>query len=278
MGAIALGLSTAIFWGTADFLGGLQSRRLPLTLVTVCSQGTGLVIVIVAIAVVRPSIADWQNIVFATIAGLALGVGILAFYGGLARGTMSVVAPIGATGVAIPVLIGLVTGDHPSSVQTIGVIATATGVISVSRTSVATGALDSRTMVLGVVAAIALGGFLVAMDAAGGDLLWAVLGSRIGSVLVLGIVAIRERPRTNDLTRGSLAAIAGIGVIDLCGTASYALATKAGLLSLVSVLCSLYSVVTIVLARTVLDERLSSTQVLGVGAALTGVGLIAAGA
>jgi drug/metabolite transporter (DMT)-like permease len=58
----------------------------------------------------------------------------------------------------------------------------------------------------------------------------------------------------------------------------FAVATNHGLLSLVAVAGSLYSAVTVVLARFILGERLTSIQVTGVIAALTGVALIAAGA
>ena len=69
--------------------------------------------------------------------------------------------------------------------------------------------------------------------------------------------------------------LAGIGVFDNGANALFALASSRGLLSLVAVLGSLYPVVTAVLARTVLHERVSRVQLVGITAAIIGVVLIA---
>ena len=59
--------------------------------------------------------------------------------------------------------------------------------------------------------------------------------------------------------------------------AFFTLGTDTGLLSVVSVLASLYPVATVVLARAVLKERLAAIQGVGVAIALLGVAMIAAG-
>jgi drug/metabolite transporter (DMT)-like permease len=68
-----------------------------------------------------------------------------------------------------------------------------------------------------------------------------------------------------------------IGVLDTAGNALFALATTESLLSLVAVLGQLYPVVTVLLARILLGERLSTGQGLGVLGAFAGVALITAG-
>ena len=68
-----------------------------------------------------------------------------------------------------------------------------------------------------------------------------------------------------------------IGVLDLGANGLYALATQEGLLSVVSVLGSLYPAVTVVLARVVLAERIARVQQVGVVLALAGVVAISAG-
>jgi drug/metabolite transporter (DMT)-like permease len=67
-----------------------------------------------------------------------------------------------------------------------------------------------------------------------------------------------------------------IGVLDTAANVLYASASVLGLVSLAAVLASLYPVVTVLLARVVLAERLSLSQGLGVLCALVGVGAIAA--
>ncbi len=69
----------------------------------------------------------------------------------------------------------------------------------------------------------------------------------------------------------------GNGVLDVSATLFFAVATTRDLLSLVSVLGQLYPVVVAFLAFLVLHERVSRPQLVGVGAAVAGVVLIAAG-
>ena len=57
----------------------------------------------------------------------------------------------------------------------------------------------------------------------------------------------------------------------------FGLASTRGLLSVVSVLASLYPVVLVALARVLLHERIAQHQLAGVAVALGGVALISAG-
>jgi drug/metabolite transporter (DMT)-like permease len=66
-------------------------------------------------------------------------------------------------------------------------------------------------------------------------------------------------------------------VLDSLANLLYAVGTQRGLVSLVAVLASLYPVATVVLARTVLGERVTGAQGAGIALALGGVALIAAG-
>ena len=69
-----------------------------------------------------------------------------------------------------------------------------------------------------------------------------------------------------------------MGVFDVTANSLYAVATNHGLLSLVGVAGSLYSVTTVLLAWFVLGERLDRVRLSGVAVAVGGVALIAAGA
>ena len=222
-----------------------------------------------------------EDLVPAALGGTAGAVALTAFYRGLAIGTMSIVAPISATGVAVPVVVGLAGGDRPGALRLVGIAVAVAGVVLATREAAPAGspqrAVARRSLALALVAALGFGSFFVGMDAAAdADVFWALLAARAASLTMLCGAAIAVRPRLprDPLTLGLLA---GIGGLDLGANGLFAAATTEGLLSLAAVLSSLYPVVTILLARGFLHERVRQTQGVGVVAALAGVVLIAGG-
>ena len=186
---------------------------------------------------------------------------------------MSVVAPISATAAAVPVLVGLVEGERPSTLQVAGMAAALAGVILASREPVEEGGPPPNRAAIGLalVAAAGFGTFFVALDRASAqaDVSWVIVVSRSCSLILLVLAALAARP---GLPRDGTS-----GVLDLGANGLYALATREGLLSVVSVLGSLYPAVTVVLARVVLAERVARVQEAGVVLALAGVVAISAG-
>jgi drug/metabolite transporter (DMT)-like permease len=280
--AAVLALASSISWGLSDFLGGFQSRRHALLAVLVLSQGLALVILVVAVLAGAPTEHDTAATVWAASVG-ALGLlALMAFYRALAIGTMSVVAPISATGVAIPVLVGLISGERPSALQVAGIVLACAGVILASREAPAADAAARRSgrMAIGLalLAAIGFGSFFAGIDRAeeSADVAWVLLSARTADVLLLGIACAVVRPRlpTAPATLGVLAAI---GIFDLLANLLFVLAAGRGLLSVVGVLGSLYPAVTVILARVFLHERLTRTQDAGVVVTLAGVVALAAG-
>jgi drug/metabolite transporter (DMT)-like permease len=277
--AAALGFAAAVSWGFADFLGGLLTRRIALAAVLLVSQLTGLSAIAVVVAVGTPETPAVGDIVPALIAGASQLVGIAALYGALALGTMSVISPISASGAAIlPVIVGIATGERPTSLQYAGMAAALVGAVLATRTAgePAAGPASRRALALAAVAALGFGGFYVGMDAAvdGGDPYWSLLAARTTAAVLLVGVLVALRPRL-DARRVDVPALALIGILDVTANACFTLGADTGLLSVVSVLASLYPVTTVVLARAVLGERLGAVQAAGVAIALTGVALIA---
>ena len=129
---VPLGLSSGLCWGTADFFGGIQSRRLPALTVAFWSQAAGALALAVALAIqgTRPVPA---GVAWGLAAGVGSGCALVLFYRSLAEGTMSVVAPISACGAIVPVAAALLTGNQPGSLAALGVLVAITGVILVSR-------------------------------------------------------------------------------------------------------------------------------------------------
>ncbi len=280
--AVALGLGSALCWGLADFVAGLQSRVQHVLAVLAISQLAGTIGLLILVLIVGGSFPSGGAAAW-TITGAVAGIlGLFAFYAALASGTMSIVAPISATGAAIPVAAGVALGERPSVVQWLGLAVAMAGVIASSREpahgDAGRAATHRRAVGLALLAAIGIGLFLLGLDRATetADPLPATLLGRVCSTTLVLVLLVAIRP---PLPRapGTIGLILLAGVLDAGANALYALATVEGLLSVVSVLGSLYPAVTVVLARLVLAEKIAWWQQAGVGATLAGVGLIAAG-
>ena len=279
--ALGLALGAALAWGTADFLGGLTTRGLPVLTVLVASQGIGLVALGIVVAAggggAAPATAD---VLYGMLAGVALAVGLGALYQGMAVGVMSVVSPISAAGAAIPIAFDLARGDRPSLVQGAGVAAALAGVMLVSRGlagAVGEGGSTTAGAGLGLLAAAGFGTFFVAIDsAAGSGVVWATLSQRAGVVTVVVLALAVVRPSLG-VPRRLVVPLLSIGALDLTATMLFAAGTQEGLTSLVSVVASLYPAATIALAFVLLGERLHRVQQAGAVAVLAGVALIAGG-
>jgi drug/metabolite transporter (DMT)-like permease len=279
--AVALGLSSSLFWGLGDFLGGLQSRRVRVLAVLLVSQASGLAAIAIGIAIARPEAPPLVDLWPAAAAGLAGAIALSAFYRALAIGTMSIVAPISATGAAVPVVVGIAGGDRPAALQLAGIVAAVVGVVLASREldePHPEGHVPERTSIaLALVAALGFGTFFVGMDAgADASVPWALVANRVASVTaVLLVVGAARVPLPGSPRR--LAPLVLVGLLDAGANGLYAWGSTEGLVSVVAVLGSLYPVATVLLARLVLGERVRRVQEVGIVAALAGVVLIAAG-
>ena len=281
MVAVVLALSSSLCWGTADFLGGLQSRRRPLVTVLLVAQVAAVTFGAIYVIASQDAFPDAGPALLATGAGAAGCLALAAFYRGLAIGTMSIVAPISATGAAVPVLVGVASGERPGVVQVVGIALAMVGIVLAARepSDAPPSGPGARTSIgLALLAAVGFGTFFVLLDRATehGGAPWSLLLVRAGEVAMLGALALVQRP-TMPSGLGDAAPLLLIGTIDFAATAFFALATEHGLLSIVSVVGSLYPAVTVVLARVVLAERVSRSQELGVIATLAGVVAISAG-
>jgi drug/metabolite transporter (DMT)-like permease len=209
------------------------------------------------------------------IAGLVGLVGLSAAYRGMAIGVVSVVSTIAATGPVVPIVVGLVLGERPSLLQFGGIVVTLAGIalLAFDRRPQAGGKLVPGVG-LALLAALAFGIFLVAIRyASRPDPLWGVLATRTGSVLALLMLGVAFRSRIN-VARADVPPLFAVGVLDVSADVFFAFATTVGLLSIVSILSSLYPVATVILARIVLKERMARLQQAGIGLALAGVLLI----
>ena len=274
--AIVLALGASVCWGVGDFLGGVSARRLRVLGVLAISQAAGFV----AVALVAPfaggDFLGTEASLAAVGAGCSGAIGLAALYRGMAVGAIGVVAPISASAAVIPVAVGIARGERPATIQLVGVALALIGVVLVSREHGQTGRLAAGVP-LALVAAAGFGSYFLFIDrASADDAFWAVTVARLASsALALTAAAVAGALR---VPRASLPVLIAVGLFDVGANVLLALALNEGFVSLVSVLASLYPVVTIMLAIAVLHERPGREQAIGGAAALVGVGLISAAA
>ena len=276
--AAALALGASVAWGIGDFLGGLKSRTLSPLAVLAVAQPVGLAMLLIASSI-RWEPFPGRTVLWAAPAAVLGTLGLIAFYRGMAAGSISLVAPIAATGALIPVAFGLATGERPSELQFFG-IALAVGGAVVTSYERGTGSRQPRVAAgvgWALLAAVGFGGYFIPMHAAAqADFLWAALVFRICSNTLVLTAVLAVRPTLSRSPR-ELATIACIGLADTGGNVLFAAAASQGLVSIVSVLGSLYPVVTVMLARIYLRERVGRVQEAGAAATLTGIVAVSAG-
>lgn len=279
-----MGLGSGLCWGTADFFGGLQSRSRPALAVAIWSQAVGALALALVLALFGGPFSAGGS-VWGLAAGIFGGLGVLFFYSALARGTMSVVAPIASCGAVVPLVVAALAGEMPSLLASAGIVAAMVGVVLVSlpgqhQPTSANPGFSPVVLALSLGAAAAFGVFFLLLDrgaaAAGGSTLWVIGGARISSLSLLVLMALVSR-RPAPWPGRTIVPIGLIGIMDTAANALFAFATIEGNLAIVSVLGSLYPVTTILLARIILAERLARPQAAGVTLALAGVAGMAAG-
>lgn len=273
---VLLALASAVVYGVGDYFGGRASRRQASVVVAALGQSISLVLVIVAVAVMGtpvPSAATWG---WSAAGGVVGALGIAGLYHGFAHGDVSVVAPTSAVvGAVVPVVIGLATGERPTAIALVGIVIAVTAVALVS------GAIGThqhntppRIVALAVGVGACFGLLFVALDRADSDSgMWPLVIARFASVPMLLLVAgaggarpVRHRPSLQ------LAAIAG--VFDMGANVLYLEAVRGGMLTIVSVVASLYPASTVALAFVLDKERLTRWQAIGLGAAAVALVLV----
>jgi drug/metabolite transporter (DMT)-like permease len=275
MFAAALALAAAVSWGIGDFLGGLKSRTLRPIAVLIVAQPIGGALLGIWVAI-RGEGPPGTNVFWASLAAIFGTIGLIAFYRGMAAGALSIVAPIAGAGAAIPVVWGLARGDNPSAYQELGFAAALVGVVLASFERRPEAARLAGGVGWAAIAMVAFGAYYVPMHTASqGDFLWAAFVFRLTSTSLVATAWLALRPPS--ARRADLPTLAAIGVLDTGGNVFFAAASENGVVSVVSILASLYPVVTVLLARAVLHERVHRSQELGIALALTGIVLISAG-
>ncbi len=275
--AVVLALASAVVYGAADFLGGLASRRTSVFGVVAMSQVIGLVALLALLPWLGGPV-DAADLGWGAASGLAGAAGLMIFFRTLARGVMSVVAPVTAvTAAAVPVFVGLLGGEAIGVRAAVGIALALAAVVLVSAESGLSALRTARPAALApaLLAGSMFGLFFVLLDRTSSEAgLTPLVTARLASVALVVAIALAGG-QSLRVTRAALPLVALSGIGDMSANALFLLATQAdGQLAITGVLASLYPVSTVILAQILLRERLVGAQVAGLFSAVAAVVLI----
>lgn len=274
-----LALLSSASWGTADFLGGQISKRYRAIFVVGVSQAFGLLLMLVVASATGAWNTPSTYLPWSILASISGFTGLILFYKAMATGAVGVVSPITALGGVGPVILGLFSGDQPTTIQFVGLFVALVGVVLASGPELSgEGGAKPVLMAVGatIMFAICLCAIAIGSQTSAVMTMTGMRASTVAILAVLGAVAIARGRRAGMPSGTDLTAMAFIGVLDVSANLLFGIATTTGLLSLVAVLGSIYPVVTVLLAWQLLHERLRPVQYVGVVMALGGVAAIVA--
>ncbi len=275
--AVVLALLTAVVYGSADFLGGKATRHVSAIGVTLVGQFFGIAVLGIATFMADtpvPPPSDWA---WSALAGILGSSGLVVFYKAMSSGHMTVAAPTAAVmGAIVPIVAGLIMGERPSTAT---LIAMPVAVIAIALISDILGPgnhrAPARTISLAMMGGSLFGFVFVALHQTTSDSgVWPVFIMRMTSIPYLAVLFFITHSRIKGV-RTHIAPTVGSGLLDSIANWLYVLAVREGLLSVVSVIVSLYPGTTMMLAVGVDHERVHRSQIFGVALAALAVCVIA---
>jgi drug/metabolite transporter (DMT)-like permease len=278
---IILAGTTSLFFGFSDFFGGVASRADNEVSVTAAAHVTGLVLLTIALLIFPAQAVTRSDILYGMATGVCSAIGVTCLYGALARGRMSVVAPItAALSGCVPAAYDFATGTalRPVALAGLGLALVAIIIVSSVGHPEDRAGMPPIAIGLSLVSGLAFaGGFIfLSMTGKAAGIAPLVVVRLVSVVLLAALALIRGRGKYTLVRKAWLPAI-GAGALDVAATTAMLFAIRSGPLSVASVLGSLYPVATILLARFVLKERLHWAQRVGVALALVAVIMAALG-
>lgn len=257
-------------YGVADYCGGRASRSISPMTVTFVGQSAGLVVLLVLVLLSGVPIPPASDFIWGGIAGVAGSTGLLAFYKAMGSGFMTVVAPVSAvTATAVPVVIGLMTGERPGILALCGI---PVALIAIALVSDVLGPNHRRAprsiVIMAFVAGATFGSLFVILghtNDAGG--LWPVVAMRFTSVPYMALVMFFMKRKPSE-AKANLPVVVASGVLDSVANALYLLAVRHGLMSIVATINSFYPSSTLLLATRLDKEKIHRSQAVGLALAV----------
>ena len=274
---------SAILAGGADFLGGFASRRAVGIRVAVFAQAAGLPFAFTLAIAWGFDRLTGTDIAWSAAGGAAVGYGFACFYTAMGRGLISVVAPVAAvTGAVMPVVYALVQGERPGWPALVGIVIAlvAVSVVSIAPSDPAQPQIAVTPSLIGLsmLAGSGFGLFYICFSRISDDSgMWPVAIERTAATATLVVVALALTRGPVQGMRGVAPFAVGAGALEVAASVPLLLALQRGPIAVAVVLSSLYPVITVMLAGTLLRERMSRLQQVGVWSALASVVLISTG-
>jgi len=271
---ILMAFISALVWGSADFTGGMATRRRDQYQVLVLSALSGLGILIIAALIFRESFPSWNGVIWAALAGLTGLVGIAALYKGLSIGESAVVAPTSAViGAGLPVAFGFLTQGLPDPIRLVGFVLAFAGIWIVSQTSTEKTSEHRKGFLLAVIGGLGFAGFMICMSRVDSAKVFTPLIVARSMVVLGSWVMLLLNKTSFPAVRGNWISVLA-GVLDAGGNIFFMLAKHFTRLDTAVVLSSLYPAATVILTGLILKERISLKQWGGVIVCLAAIVLI----
>ena len=278
MQPIILSVIACFGWGIADFIGGYKSRELNVLSILAISNLSGLLLISIMILYKGQPLPGDLYLIWAVLAGPIGITAMVLLYRSLAVGVISILAPISATGVILPVLWGLYRGDTMSGVSMLGIFMAVLGcLLAVMETRPGRNKKKlTRGVGMALGAAVLVGLYFIFMDhASTHHPVWAAFILKATTTFCLEPVVIISRS-SMAVGRPQFLILLFMGLADAAAALSFALAASGGMLSQVAVISSLYPAVTVILSACIVKERITRFQAAGVVLAIAGVAMISA--
>jgi drug/metabolite transporter (DMT)-like permease len=275
--AILFGISSALVWGAADFIGGLTSKRTSPFRVLYLAELAGLVPFLAAALLSAEPIPSASDLMWGALGSLVGLSGLVMLYSALAAGQMSIAAPVSALLAAVlPVLFGLFTIGLPSASTFVAFGLAMPAIWLISKGSGQGGwRLHLANLRRPLLAGILFGLYFILIHSATVHaFFWPLVMARLTGFIALGAYAlVRRQPALppRDLWRLCLAN----GILDVGGNAFFVLAARSGRMDVAAVLGSLYPASTVGLAWILLREKITRPQLAGIIMAFAAIVLFA---
>ena len=263
--SIIYGISSALAWGAADFIGGIVSKRTNAIRVLYLAEIASFIPFIFLAILLREPLPPAVDLAIGAMASVLGLIGLVFLYRALADGQMTIAAPVSALFAAlIPVIFGFFTLGFPSIATMIGIGLAFLAVWFISQTDSTNWRFNISDLRLPLLSGFFFGFYFIAIHKATDNaFFWPLAMARFAGFAALGIYAlITRQPAMPPRDTWALCIING--VIDIAGNSFYVLATHTGRIDVGAVLGALYPASTVLLAWIILKERISAIQIMGI--------------
>jgi len=296
---IALGVLTAVSWGSADFLARFATRSVGSVRALFGMQFWGAIFVTILLFFARDwghlfDGSGWHPWAWGILAGSINTFAMLALYRAFEIGKLSLVGPVSASYPALTVILSLLSGERLSAYRALGIVAAVLGVIFVAagEKSGASPALSNESGDANSNAQKSSGvpglGWAIAAAFSFAILFW-LLGLRmiprtgalatvwlirVTGALITFMVLLAKKIPLSVKSKRTRAQLYTMGYLDTAAFALSNLGMRIEQVAVISVLGSLYGAVTVALAAIFIKERIAPLQWTGIAAIFLGVALM----